>query len=558
MAGTLSYEAIENTKPMLSDAVSFDNNTTDFKEYIIIRELCKDKSSVCLLCEKDGIQFVLKKYFRKLNDSMEKILEKISKMHSVYLAEIVEYGEADGNAYEVQKYYGDLTLDTSTDALAINIGTVIYDLNKALAELHSANIIHNDIKPGNVIISEGHCILTDYGNMTAGAGIITSYTPEYAAPEVISNRFASTSSDFFSLGVTIYEIATGNNPFKSMSQYDSMNIKNKECWIVKEALCSEISNLVSNLCMSNSNARWMYSEVSDWYEKYGSLPEINSATIQSFSETLGSITWNGKSYQRQNLSEFVSDLGSDWDKAIDFLFSGEYDKEIRMYSPEIASAIDIEMEMYTDNSKGKSLLSVLSGYEGSLRDNVFLSVIINCGIPFDGVFWRGFKGKNINELALEMLNDCFTQYFSKNYDSPGCIQRNSFAGSALSHRVLGRYHMYLSDNFAEFDKVHKMIENYEKTFLSSDTDKAAEAAFALCYKLSGSKQFPLLKTRNVDSINSLHKEVTDALNKDSQTDIAQLIAKCSQGSGFNAPFRVWISEIAPKTNQEDQTPVFII
>lgn len=546
MAGTLSFKVVESAKATSFNA-ALPNSSTDFKGYIIVKELSRDGSSVCFLCEKDGKQFVLKKYFHKLAESMEKMLEKISKMHSEHLAEIVEYGGIDGKAYELQKYYGDLTLAAKSDALCISVGTVIYELNKALSELHSANILHNDIKPGNIIIFEGHCILTDYGNMTAGAGLITSYTPEYAAPEVIASGFVSTSSDYFSLGVTIYEIATGNNPFKSMSQYDSMNIKNQECWIVKEALSAKISDLVSKLCMSNSSARWQYSEVSDWYEKNGNLPEINSANMQSLSEELGSITWNGKSYQRQNLSEFVSDLGGNWDKAIDFLFSGIHDKEIRMYSPEIAFAIDSEIKLFTDNLNGQSFLSVLSNLEDNLRDNVFLNVLIKCGIAFDGVFWRGFKGNSINELALEMLNDCFAQYFSKNFDSPS-ISRNSFAGSALSYRVLSRYSLYLSNNSAEPNNAYKMIEAYERTFSSSNADQSAGAAFALCYKLSGSTQFPLLKDRNVDSIGSLHKEVTDALNRDDQTDIVRLMAKCSSDSGFNAPFRVWISEIASKTN----------
>lgn len=548
MAGTLSFEAVESTNAMLSNAEPLDNNATDFKGYTIIKELSKDSSSVCLLCEKAGKQFVLKKYFHKLTQSMEKIFEKISRMHSRYLAEIVEYGEADGISYELQKYYDGSTLDIRSSNSHINISTVIYDLNQALAELHGANILHNDIKPENIIFSGGRCILTDYGNMTAGAGLITSYTPEYAAPEVISSGFVSTSSDYFSLGVTLYEIVAGNNPFKSMSQYDSMNIKNKECWIVKEVLVSEISTLISKLCASNSNARWQYSEVSDWYEKYGNLPEINSVNSQNVAETLGSITWNGKSYKRPNLSEFVSDLGGNWDKAIDFLFAGKHDKEIRMYSPEIASAIDSEVMLFTDDLKGQSFLSILSGLEENLCDKVFLNVLIKCGIEFEGVFWRGFKGKFIDELALEMLNDCFKQYFSKNYDSPKGIPENSFAGSALSCCVLSRYHLYLSNNSTESDKIYKMIETYERAFSSSNADKAAEAAFALCYKLSGSKQFPLLKARNVDSVGSLHKEVTDALNRDNQTDIVQLIAKCSLGSGFNAPFRVWISEIASKTD----------
>lgn len=547
MAGTLSFAAEKKESAVLSNTDKANSNT-DFKGYMIIKEISKGNSSVCLLCEKDNEQFVLKKYFHKLSKSMDEIFGKISRMHSEYLAEIVEYGEIDGTAYELQKYHGDQTLKPSSNPSPIAIGTVIYEMNKVLAELHSANILHNDIKPDNIIISGGHCILADYGNMTAGAGLIKSYTPEYAAPEVISSCFVSTSSDYFSLGVTIYEIATGNNPFKSISQYDSMNIKNKECWIVKEALCTELSILVSKLCSSSSDVRWQYGEVYDWCKKYGNSPEIKFVNTKKFSEALGSINWNGKLYQRQNLSEFVFDLGSNWNEAIDFLFSGEHGKELRMYSPEIAAAIDSEINVFTDDLKGQSFFSLLSRLGDNLCDSVFLNVLIKCGVVFEGVFWRRFKGKSINELALEMLNDCFVQYFSQTNGSSKSISRGSFAGSALSYQVLSRYHLYLSSSSAESDDRYKMIEAYERAFSSSNIDKAAEAAFALCYKLSSSKQFPLLKSRNVDSISSLHKEVMTALNSDNQADIVQLIARCSMDNGFNAPFRVWISEIASKTN----------
>lgn len=546
MAGTLSFEA---NKEMKRNNVKFhDSENAEFKEYIIISELSRDDSSVCELCEKGGKRFVLKRYFHKLTEKMSEILKKIIQMHSTYLAEIIEYGELNECAFEIQRYYEGCSLNSISDISQINIGTVVYELNKALADLHNANIVHNDIKPENIIVYDGHCILTDYGNTTAGAGMITSFTPEYAAPEVISNGFVSTSSDYFSLGVTIYEIVTGSNPFKSVSNYENMNIKNKENWIVKDAIGEEIFELISKLCTASSETRWQYSETSNWYEKYEGLLAAKPLALHRFSDEIGSIAWNGKTYKRHNLSEFVSDLGKNWNNAIDFLFSGMHDREIRLYSPEIASAIDSKSVLYTDELKGQSLLNYLAQIDENLCDYVLLDVLVNCGIEFTGVYWRGFKGATIGDLALEMLNDCFTQYFSSDYGLPKRISRTSFAGSALSYGILSKYYLYLSDNFSETENTYKMIQDYEKSFSSSGAETAAEAAFALCYKLSGSKEFPLLNMRNVNSITSLHSEVINALNSNSKSDIMQLIAKCSLDSGFNASFRIWISEIAPRTD----------
>lgn len=545
MAGTLSYKAVESEKMSAPDTAPYDNDIISFKDYTIIREIGRDEHSVCFLCEKGGIQYVLKKYFSRLSDSMRNMLEKISKSYSSHLAEIVEFDELDGNAYEVQKYYGDLTLE-NRDTLNISVGTVIHDVNKALSELHSMNIIHNDIKPNNIVVSNGHCILTDYGNITDGARMITSYTVEYAAPEVISSGFAGTASDYFSFGVMIYELTAGTNPFTSMSRYDSMNIKNKERWIVKEVICSEIYELITKLCTSDSRKRWLYSEVSDWYEKYGDLPKVNTPVTQNLSKSVGTITWNGRSYQRYDLPKFVSDLGSNWEKGIAFLFSGEHSKEIRMYSPEIASAIDNLTKSFSNKLNGQSILNYLSNKDIDLCDSCFLKVLINSGVSFEGVYWRGFKGKSINELALEMLNDCFVQYFSQSDPIRRCIPKGSFAGSALSNKVLSTYHKLFSDGSDKSDSVGKMITKCEKDFESHLEHKSAKAAFSLCYELSGSKQFPLLNSRNIDSIDSLHNEVVNALNQDSSDSITQIMAKCVMESEFNAPFCIWISEIASK------------
>ena len=62
MAGTLSFAAEKKESAVLSNTDKANSNT-DFKGYMIIKEISKGNSSVCLLCEKDNEQFVLKKYY---------------------------------------------------------------------------------------------------------------------------------------------------------------------------------------------------------------------------------------------------------------------------------------------------------------------------------------------------------------------------------------------------------------------------------------------------------------------------------------------------------------
>ncbi len=96
---------------------------------------------------------------------------------------------------------------------------------EGLAYLHENNIIHNDIKPANIVFRkthEGHlqCSIIDFGisldlkNYTKSAyqkDIASSKTVVYAAPEKINGINTEPKSDIFSLGMVIYELAGGKN-----------------------------------------------------------------------------------------------------------------------------------------------------------------------------------------------------------------------------------------------------------------------------------------------------------------------------------------------------------
>jgi eukaryotic-like serine/threonine-protein kinase len=90
----------------------------------------------------------------------------------------------------------------------------------ALAAAHAAHIVHRDVKPGNILITEsGTAKITDFG-VSRAAGDITvtqtgmmAGTPAYLAPEVARGQFPTQASDVFSLGATLYAAVEGRAPF---------------------------------------------------------------------------------------------------------------------------------------------------------------------------------------------------------------------------------------------------------------------------------------------------------------------------------------------------------
>lgn len=105
--------------------------------------------------------------------------------------------------------------------------TTLPQLVRGIAALHQRGTVHRDLKPGNVLVNdEGHLVILDFGlaaelQQRADQTISTCFagTPRYAAPEQATGK-RSTATDWYSVGVMVYEALTGETPFRGASSID--------------------------------------------------------------------------------------------------------------------------------------------------------------------------------------------------------------------------------------------------------------------------------------------------------------------------------------------------
>ncbi|WP_164704755.1 protein kinase domain-containing protein, partial [Pseudomonas viridiflava] len=97
----------------------------------------------------------------------------------------------------------------------------------ALAYAHARGVLHGDMKPSNVMLSEDGVRLFDFGLGQAEEGVMpglphlsrdrcNAWTPGYAAPELLEGHALSVSADVYGVACVIFELAGGKHPFRRL------------------------------------------------------------------------------------------------------------------------------------------------------------------------------------------------------------------------------------------------------------------------------------------------------------------------------------------------------
>jgi Tol biopolymer transport system component/tRNA A-37 threonylcarbamoyl transferase component Bud32 len=165
---------------------------------------------------------------RKTLKRFEREARALVKLSHTNIVKIIDYGEFEGQPFLVMPYFRGGTLKDLMRGKPIHYqeaARLLSPIAQALSYAHQAKIIHRDIKPANILIDEtGNPMLTDFGiakildeemplNLTGTSSVVG--TPEYMAPEQVSNHSVDHRVDIYALGVVFYEMVTGRKPFQA-------------------------------------------------------------------------------------------------------------------------------------------------------------------------------------------------------------------------------------------------------------------------------------------------------------------------------------------------------
>lgn len=147
---------------------------------------------------------------------------------------ILDAGEEDGKYYVVMEHVQRVrTLEAycrPDNLLHVeDVVKIIYKCAKALHYAHKRGVIHRDIKPGNIMLTNDNDVrIIDFGiailknsDVSQIEGIAGS--PSYMSPEQVQGTDITPVSDLYALGVVMYELLTGFRPFRSNSLSKLMN-----------------------------------------------------------------------------------------------------------------------------------------------------------------------------------------------------------------------------------------------------------------------------------------------------------------------------------------------
>jgi eukaryotic-like serine/threonine-protein kinase len=209
--------------------------------YSIVRELGRGGMGAVYLAERADGQYQLRVALKLIKRGMdtEQVLARfraerqiLASLDHPNIARLLDGGSTEqGLPFFAMEYIEGEPIDTYANRSGLSVEDrlrLFLQVCGAVAYAHQHLVIHRDIKPLNILVTaEGAPKLLDFGiakvlhagdDETSTVTGMRLLTPEYASPEQVEGRHATTVSDVYALGVVLYELLTGRSPYRLQSR----------------------------------------------------------------------------------------------------------------------------------------------------------------------------------------------------------------------------------------------------------------------------------------------------------------------------------------------------
>ena len=300
----------------------------------------------------------------------EREAQSVSNLSHKNIVEVYDVGVEDNEHYIVMEFIEGKTLKQllkKRESLTLTeVIDIMTQLTDGIAHAHESYIIHRDIKPQNIMIEDNGLIkITDFGiAMALNATQLTQTNSvmgsvHYLPPEQASGKGATIKSDIYSLGILMYELLTGNVPFKGDNAVEIAlkHMKDKIPSIRKQnpAIPQSVENIL--LKATAKNPRNRYDSAREMYEDFVHCLDEEHANdkkiIFEYPENdLDSTEPIEKNKPRTSKKVIEKPVKEDTDELVTEITEEDIENEDN----------DIEEEIYKETKKGNTLIAALATF----------------------------------------------------------------------------------------------------------------------------------------------------------------------------------------------------